>query len=148
MQKINPDKVFVEYRDGVTPTSPIVRRHYTMTHSDDTGDMFVTIGHHYAEDKVTNLRDEVRLKWVLNGGVPGLYGEVLTDGEGISGSPRIRNAIFQREMHKALQAIRLADSQLFRKYSNLDHTPVLIQFKSQNPKYNQLYRYQEIGKYR
>lgn len=148
MQKINPEKVFAEFRDGVTPTSPIVRRHYTMTHSDETGDLFVTIGKKYAEDKVMDIRDEVRLRWVLNGGVPGLYGEVQIDGEGITGSSRIRNSIFQREMEKALQAIRLADDRLFTKYPNLNHTPVYIQFKSENPKYHQLYRYHEIGYYK
>jgi len=43
MSEFNPEKLTVEYRDIVTATKPIIPRRYTLTHSDDTGELFLTI---------------------------------------------------------------------------------------------------------
>ena len=47
MKKLDPDKLLVEYKPGVTPISPIIPRRYTLTHSDETGELFLTIGSEY-----------------------------------------------------------------------------------------------------
>ena len=138
MKKINPAKVFTEYLPGVTKTSPIDGRKYTMTHSDITADLFVTIGLKYAENQTNAMRDEVRLEWRVKSPKPFLYGNVLVDGEGVKGSASIRNAIFMREMPTALQAIRYADRALFEKYPSLDKIPIYIQFNSTKLRYNKL----------
>jgi len=138
MKKINPQKVFTEYRDDVTKTSPIDGRKYTMTHSDTTADLFVTIGLSYAEDQINATRDEVRLEWRINLRKPILYGTVLVDDENITGFPIVRNSIFIKEMPTALQAIRYADKALFQKYPQLDKVPIYIQFSSTKPKFNKL----------
>ncbi|MDF2790251.1 MAG: hypothetical protein K0S80_3350 [Neobacillus sp.] len=39
-----PEKISVEYRDGVTIAEPVIPRYYTLTHSDVTGELFLTIG--------------------------------------------------------------------------------------------------------
>lgn len=148
MKRNNANKVFTEYRNNVTAIHPIKGRKYTMTHSDQTGDLFVTIGLEYAEDKVLPIRDEVRLEWSQLGNKPVLYGEVMIDGEGIPGSPHNRNAIFQKEMPTALKAIRYGDHALFEKYPELDKTPVFIQFISHNTMFNKLYHVGNIGNYR
>jgi hypothetical protein len=59
MSKLNPEKLSVEFRQGVTPTEPIIPRRYTLTHSDITAELFLTIGSYYAYDKITAMRDEV-----------------------------------------------------------------------------------------
>ncbi len=140
-------QVYVEYRDNVTATSPLEKRTYTMTHSDETGDLFVTIGLHYATDKVSPMRDEVYLLWQKIEGKDLLYGEVLIDGDGLQGNAAIRNNIFKKEMPLALQAIYTADEPLFEKYPHLKDTPVLINFKASDPTYNKLYSYGPIGNY-
>lgn len=140
-------KVYVEYRDNVTPTAPLQDRTYTMTHSDDTGDLFVTIGLDYAPDKTNEIQDQVYLKWIKLDNKNLLLGEVLVDGEDITGNPKIRNEIFRREMPLALQAIYVADSPFFKTYPSLADTPVLINFKSSYPQYNKLYSYGPIGDY-
>ena len=63
MKKIDPSKVHAELRDRVSPISPILDRKYTVTHSDETADLFVTIGRHYADDKIGPTRDEVLLAY-------------------------------------------------------------------------------------
>jgi len=46
MSKLNLEKLSVGFREGVTSTSPIVPRRYTLTHSDITAiaELFLTIG--------------------------------------------------------------------------------------------------------
>lgn len=63
MGKLNPEKLFVEYRPGVTATEPVMGRKYTLTHSDETADLFLTIGLEYAYDKINKMRDEVLAEW-------------------------------------------------------------------------------------
>ena len=140
-------QIYVEYRDNVTPTSPLEKRTYTMTHSDETGDLFVTIGLNYALDKVNPTRDEVYLMWQKIGDKNLLYGEVLIDGEGLQGNSQIRYDIFKREMPLALHAIYTADQPLFENSPELKDTPILINFKSSEPNFNKLYSYGSIGNY-
>ncbi len=140
-------QVFVEYRDHVTKTSPVKNRTYTMTHSDETGDLFVTIGLDYAEDKTNAIQDQVYLKWLPLGDKNFLYGEVIISGEGIEGSASKRNEIFKREMPLALQAIYIADQPFFEANPELADTPVMIDFKSSDAQYNKLYNYGAIGNY-
>ena len=148
MKKINPNKVSTEYLPGVTKTSPVNGRKYTMTHSDTTADLFVAIGLHYAENKINDTRDEVRLEWRIHSQKPILYGNVLVDGEGVEGNASIRNAIFIKEMPTALQAIRYADQSLFEKYPYLDQVPIYIQFNSTKPRFNKLRYFGTMQMYR
>ena len=68
MSKFNSERLSVEYRNGVTATEPIIPRHYTLTHSDLTGELFLTIGTQFAWDKVNpDMRDEVLGEWKTNG---------------------------------------------------------------------------------
>ncbi|EKN38010.1 hypothetical protein CFSAN001627_24551, partial [Clostridium botulinum CFSAN001627] len=64
MSKLNPEKLSVEFRDGVTNTEPILGRRYTLTHSDITAELFLTIGLTYAYDKIDAMRDEVLGEWI------------------------------------------------------------------------------------
>ncbi len=148
MKKINLNKVFTEYRDQILPTSPIKDRKYTITHSDETGDLFVTIGLKYAEDQITPIRDEVKLNWRIYNKKLFLYGEVLVDGAHLKGNEIIRNAIFIKEMPTALQAARYADQALFEKYPQLDHIPIYIQFYSKRPEFNKLRYFGTMKRYR
>lgn len=140
-------QVFVEYRDNVTKTRPLKNRTYTMTHSDETGDLFVVIGLDYATDKTNELQDQVYLKWTTLNTKDLLYGEVLIDGNGIEDNSKQRYNIFKREMPLALQAIYIANQPFFDAHPELLDTPILIDFKSSSSQYNKLYSYGAIGSY-
>lgn len=148
MEKIDPSKVHGELRDRVTPVSPIMGRKYTVTHSDETADLFITIGRHYADDKIEPLRDEVLLTYENTETGMILLGEVLIEDENITGQAKRRSEIFEREMPKALQAIRIADSKLFQTKLELDELPILIWFRSTDPEYNKLYDFGTMSDYR
>lgn len=148
MSEINPQKVFVQYRDIMKPYEPVIGRKYTITHSDETAELFVFVAGNYAEDQITRMRDEVRVAWEQNENGLVLMGSVIVDGKGIMGDAYIRNSIFYREMPTALQALRNSDRFLFDKEPYLDYTPVYIHFISSYPEYNMIYDFGVIGIYK
>ncbi len=148
MKELNPQKVFVQYRDNIRPYEPVRSRLYTITHSDITAELFVFVGQNYAEDQVTKMRDEVRIAWELYKEGFALIGSVIVDGDGVIGNAYLRDDIFYNEMPTALQALRQADRFLFDKEPNLDNTPVYIHFISSNPIYNKTYDFGVIGTYK
>ena len=141
MRKLNPQKVFVQYRDTMKPYEPVMDRKYTITHSDITAELFVFVAQNYAEDQITSMRDEVRVVWEQNRKWLVLISSVVVDGTGVIGNPYIRNNIFYNEMPTALQALRQADRFLFDRERNLDNTPVFIHFISSNPIYDKTYNF-------
>lgn len=134
MGNFNPEKLFVEYRDGVTAVEPVVSRCYTLTHSDLTGDLFLTIGTHYAWDKINFMRDEVLGEWRTNGSSKYycvyLYIDQGQFNQTISAK---RYEIFRRELPLALTAIRYGDRFLFDVCPSLDQASIIIQFMSTYP---------------
>jgi hypothetical protein len=138
VEKLNPDKLYVEFRPGVTMTEPIIGRKYTLTHSDITADLFLTIGLQFAYDKVNAMRDEVLAEWRTNNEFPFLYGYVYIDGKYGPAFSIVRNAIFRRELPLALEAIRYGDRRLFIAHPDLDNAPIWIHFDSENQEYNRL----------
>ncbi len=147
MYTFDSSRVNVQFRNGVTATRPVVGRKYTLTHSDETGELFVTIGTKYAEDKVGAMRDEVRLGLVNKDNDLHLFGMVLISGEGIDRGAKKRTEIFLKEMPLALQAIRYADSKLYKRWPRLDKVPIRIWFKSNEEEYNKLYEFGTMSDY-
>lgn len=141
-------KVYTEFREPTKPLTPSMPRKYTMTHSDETGDLFVVVSTNYAEDKINKTRDEVRLEWAQIGARPILYGEVLIDGKNVPGNAKVRDTIFKKEMPLALQAIRYGDRAFFEANASRDLVPIMIQFISSNPTYNKLYSFGTMNDYK
>ena len=50
MERLDPEKLYVVFRPGVTMTEPVLGRKYTLTHSDITAELFLTIGLQFAYD--------------------------------------------------------------------------------------------------
>ena len=148
MRQLNPQKVFVQYRDIMKPYNPVIGRKYTITHSDATADLFVFIGSHFSEDQVTAMHDDVKIGWEQTDRGLALIGSVLVDGEEAPGNSNIRNSIFLNEMPTALQALRLADRFLFEINPAFDRAPVLIHFISSDPAYDKIYNFGVIGNYK
>ncbi len=137
MMKLNPDKLYVELRDGVTYTEPVIGRKYTLTHSDITADLFLSIGIQYAYDKITIMRDEVLAEWRM-GNSPYLFVHLHVDGHISSEATAIRNMIFRRELPLALEAIRYGDRYLYIAYPDLDNACIYVYFDSTDPEYRRL----------
>ena len=138
MKHLKPDKLKIEYRDGVTQTEPVIGRKYTLTHSDRTEELFLTIGKEFAYDKINVLRDEVLAEWRLNNEHPYLHVYVYLNGRLDSDLSKRRDIIFRRELPLALEAIRYGDREFFKEHPGLDYAHIWIHFDSANPDYNRL----------
>ncbi|WP_249366587.1 staygreen family protein [Neobacillus rhizophilus] len=119
-------------------------RKYTLTHSDTTGDLFLSIGYHYDLTGINvSKRDEVLAEWITTKkGVPILSGNVyVSGGEFDEQMAQRRFIIFQRELNLALSAMIYGDHRLFRQYPELLDANIFIQFNSIFPAFNQTMYY-------
>ncbi|MFC4558369.1 staygreen family protein [Virgibacillus kekensis] len=134
MSEFKPDKLFVEFNNGISLTAPVTPRLYTLTHSDTAGELFLSIGKHYAWDKINPMRNEVLAEWRVNGDhlhyCVYLY---IDQGEHDLHVSEKRNEIFRRELPLALTAIRYGDRLLFNAHPKLDYAPIIINFMSTYP---------------
>lgn len=137
MKKLNPEKLFVEFRPYVSPVAPICPRVYTLTHSDITAELFLTLGSWIAYDKVTSMRDEVVGSWRVENNryyfnvyvYVGNFGQKET---------LLRDAIFRRELPLALEAVFYGDRQFLLAQPLLVQAPIWIHFDSEDPAFNKL----------
>ncbi len=138
MSKFNPERLSVEYRDGISSTEPIISRCHTLTHSDFTGELFLTIGTQFAWDKVNpNMRDEVLGVWAVEGNRLCYNVYVYIDkGEHDLNVAIRRNEVFRRELPLALTAIRYGDRFIFDCYPYLDYVSIVVNFMSSYPQLN------------
>jgi hypothetical protein len=53
MNRLKPEKLHVRFASSTMEDSPILPRRYTLTHSDATGDLFLTIGPDYDHKQIS-----------------------------------------------------------------------------------------------
>lgn len=147
MSKLNPEKLSVEFRQGVTPTEPIIPRRYTLTHSDITAELFLTIGLNYAFDKINAMRDEVLGEWVYVKKQYYYHVYLYVDGQFGPAAATIRNQVFIRELPLALEAIRYGDNKFFSIHSEFNHVPIIVYFISTIPKFNRIENWGTFSEY-
>jgi hypothetical protein len=137
LKRLNPNKLHVTF-EGITSIEPIVPRFYTLTHSDETGELFLDIGLDYKYSKIGALRDEVLAHWMVfkNNYIFSAYCYVGGE-EGID-SAGIRYSIFKKELPLALEAFRYGDRKLFSSYPALKEAIIYICFDSIYPYYNRI----------
>lgn len=138
MSRLDPKKLTVEFREGVSETEPIIPRRYTLTHSDITAELFLTIGRYYAYDQINAMRDEVLGEWIASKTNVMYYAYLQVDGPFGQRTAELRDSIFRRELPLALEAIRYGDSKFFDAHPELDQVPIIVFFLSTNPKYNKM----------
>lgn len=138
MSSFNKEKLYVQTCYGSPALQQsILPRRYTLTHSDDTGELFLTIGNDFAWAKINmEMRDEVLGEWSRVGDA--LYFNVylyIDQGKYDEQTATKRNDIFRRELSLALTAIRYGDSALFNQYPYLDHVMLVVHFMSSYPQF-------------
>jgi hypothetical protein len=143
MERLNPEKLHVTYLTGTTPENLILPRLYTLTHSDRTGELFLTIGSQYDKNQISKLytrlmRDEVLAELADDGDrlVFKVYCHV--SGGFIIGTAKWRYNIFHSELPLVLEAIRYGDRTLFEQNPKIENTPVIIHFQSSDSRFNKV----------
>lgn len=131
--KFNPDKLETTFVEPITLYSPIKGRKYTLTHSDETGMLFLTIADEYNYSAINkDLRDEILGVWKTydNSYKLFLYAYV---GDFDYFTSLNRYNTFKYHMSSAIQAIIYGDRELFKKYPKLANTPIYVKFDSSIP---------------
>lgn len=143
MSTFNTSKLSTTFLPSTTDCLPVDGRKYTLTHSDATGKLFLSIGNHYNLPAINaKIRDEVLAEWISQYAQFICKGKVyVSGGEFDEHSSKQRFIIFQREIKLALTAIFYGDRRLFSYYPQLLDSAILIHFESIFPQYNQVLYY-------
>lgn len=148
MNQLKPDMLSVEFRRGVSDYAPVEGRRYTLTHSDVTGKMFLTIGREFAWDKVNKTRDEVLAQWNrYPGGSYVLDVYLYIYGPEVSGNPEIRDSTFRHHLPSALKAMCYGDSRFLMLHPQLAYSNVMVHFYSTIPEYSRIEPWGNFGVY-
>ena len=137
MAKFVPEKLLVEVKDDIDINNKKDRK-YTLTHSDTTGNLFLTIGKNYDYNKTNETRDEVLAEWKQIDGqyILIVYQQVSADSS--LSKTIIRDKIFREELPLALMGIVYGDKEFLNNNSELYKSKVVVNFKSDIPKYNKI----------
>jgi len=143
MARLNPEKLHVNYLPGVTPEALVIPRRYTLTHSDATGDLFLTIGPDYNFKQISGLytrfmRDEVLAEWKDGQDVLSIHVYCHVSGGFVFGRAGWRDSIFRSEMPLVLEALRHGDRQLFETNAKLNNVPIWVHFQASKTRYNKI----------
>jgi hypothetical protein len=152
MGRLKPEKLHVTYLNGISSENLVLPRLYTLTHSDRTGDLYLSIGQKYNSKQISGLytrlmRDEVLAELAKEEGGLVLRAYCHVSGGFIFGNARWRYNIFHAELPLVLEAIRYGDRYLFAKNPQLDKSPVFIHFQSTNNRFNKVENWGMIGKF-
>jgi hypothetical protein len=152
LSALDPDQLHVTFQVGTLPASLQFPRRYTLTHSDMTGDLFLTIGAQYDQQQISGLytrfmRDEVLAELRNEQGETTLHVYVHVSGGLVFGGPFFRNSILHYHMPMVLEALRYGENELFTAHPELDETGVLVHFSARQRRFNKVEAWGPIKKY-
>ena len=134
--RFNTNKIETVFISPITLDNPIEGRKYTLTHSDDTGMMFLTVATEYDYSSINqDLRDEIIGTWKKYDNFYNLFFYAYVgDLDYLDALNRYN--IFKSHMVSALQAIIYGDRELLNKHKELLNTPIYVKFDSSIPTFN------------
>ncbi|WP_138419635.1 staygreen family protein [Aquibacillus sediminis] len=140
----DPKKLYVNLITPATHTKPVIGRKYTLTHSDETGELFLDVGYRYNDQAINwKMRDEVIAEWSINptNQISLVEYAYVDSGEYSKEEATYRFQIFQKEMATALKGIMNGDRTFIYMYPSLLYKPIYIFYHSIYPEYNQIFYY-------
>ena len=145
----NPQKLHIRLLAEPSPPGLPRQRRYTLTHSDTTGDLFLTIGSDYDRRQVSSwytrlMRDEVLGEWIFGGYEPALHIHCHVSGGLVVGTAAWRYAIFKEHLPLVLQAICQGDRDFLLNQPALQEAPVFVFFHSRSGTYNKSEAYGRV----
>lgn len=148
LKKLKPENLKVKFDAMTSGTKAIIPRKYTLTHSDISGELFLTVAAKYDYDKITDMRDEVLAEWSMVNDEYALMVNVMVDKEKNPVMSAIRNDIFVKELPLALEAIVYGDRELLKSNTSLYKAPIYINFNSIYPMFNRLELWGTLSDYK
>jgi hypothetical protein len=152
MNRLNPEKLHVTYLNGISREKLILPRRYTLTHSDSTGELFLSIGYDFDRNKISSLytrlmRDEILAEIVNNEEAFLLRVYCHVSGGFIIGTAGWRYNIFQNELPLVWETIRYGDRAFFNENLKVDNAIVEIHFQSNHKRFSKVENWGLVSKY-
>ena len=140
------EKLQIKFMEGVDSKGPIDRRRYTLTHSDFSGDLFLSVGLEFDRKAISGfytrlMRDEILAEWLKKEENFSLHVYCHVSGGIVLGTAGWRYSIFKRELPLVLKCICNGDRNLFDENSNLKNSIIFVYFKSKNKKHHKVERW-------
>ena len=151
MSHLDPRKLHVTYKATKLPADLILPRRYTLTHSDRTGELFLTIADDYDYAQISGwytrlMRDEVVAEW-QDGTQPSFHVYCHVSGGVILGSARWRYNILKSHMPMVLQTFRHGDQRLFLQNPALDLSEISVHFHAKQAQLNKRENWGKFNEY-
>jgi len=153
VERLDPGKLHINYLPGTTADTFVLPRCYTLTHSDITGKLFLSIGNQYRLKQISGfytrlMRDEVLAGFSVEEEIPTLRVYCHVSGGPVFGTASWRYRIFTAELPLVLETIRYGDRIVFERNGHLDNALVFVHFRSTNKGFNRVEPWGTIGDYR
>ncbi|MFX1411585.1 MAG: staygreen family protein [Promethearchaeota archaeon] len=153
MSQLNEEKLHISCKEPLEKGKEFIPRKYTLTHSDSTGDLYLTIDCDYDNEQISGLytrfmRDEILAEWQKSENEHELHVYAHVSGGIVFGWAGLRYRIFNYHMPLVLKAIRQGDNKLFEIFPFLEDAPIYIHFLSKRKKYNKIESYGILRDYR
>ena len=148
MSQLNPQKLHVTFAKSLAAGELLLPRQYTLTHSDATGDLFLTIGREVDVEAISGwytrlMRDEVLGEWIDEHSLA-LHIHLHVSGGLVFGAARWRLSIFQRHLPLVLQAIACGDREFITGHLAFYQAPIKIHFHARQAQWDQVRTYPTI----
>ncbi|HBY07406.1 MAG TPA: hypothetical protein DEH22_06330 [Chloroflexi bacterium] len=153
MPTLKPEKLHVKFIGNSDPEGPASPRRYTLTHSDITGELFLSVGTVYDRETISGfytriMRDEVLAELLEDSNGPKLHVYCHVSGGLVVGNARWRYTIFKQHMLQVLQAFRYGDEIFFGHHPHFDEARVIVHFSSTNKRFNLQENWGSLADYR
>lgn len=132
MSLLEPRKLHLAFMPGVSREGPLTARAYTLTHSDSTGELFLSIGESVNQPQISGwytrfMRDEVLAEWCF-ADPAALDVHCHVSGGIVLGTPDWRKEIFRRHMPLVLEAFRYGDRTFILAHPELETAPIRVHY--------------------
>ena len=140
MTQLNPDLLHVKFVDGADDTGPLSLRVYTLTHSDMTVELYLTIGKKINFPQIEGIytrlmRAEVVGEWDASEPIT-LHVFCHVSGGLVFGSPRMRFNIFRYHMPMVLEALYYGDRIVLKDHPELANGRIIVHFIARQKRFD------------
>jgi hypothetical protein len=153
VSRLIPSKLHVTHAAPARAGQLVLPRRYTLTHSDATGHLYLTIGHDYNRRQISGIytrlmRDEVLAEWSEDSDGVALHVYCHVSGGLVFGSAGMRDRIFRQELPLVLEVFRYGDRALFEMQPAMDRRPIWVHFMASVEPYSRVERWGVPADYR
>jgi hypothetical protein len=150
---LDPKRLPVSYLIGAAPDKLDLTGRYALTHSDTTGELFLSVGDQYNMRQISGvytslMRDDILAELVSDNDRLGLRVCCDVGGGLVTGTAKWRNDIVHAESPLIMEPIRFINRTLLSTTTDLDQTPVKVFFQSSSPRYSRIEDWGVIGDYK